>query len=1372
MTDSPKNQGSANATPPPAPPLPPAPPPLPPQSYAIKATSAFARLAHPFFYGSRPPSPQQNSPRVTSTIALGLQQPTSSPGASPIVSHKTGIPIAALDVSPRRTHAILAGREILKTIRVTPTSCSEDVNIRSAIIGYSAAHNTSPAALSSKYKEQLAVKDVKWSNGDYDHIVATAATNGRIAVFDLNRIGVELGRFHEHTRQVHRLAFNPHRGAWLLSGSQDATIRMWDLRVLSGSRGAVTFGSKHRFNGHSEAVRDVRWSPADGVEFATATDSGVIQRWDVRKENAPLMKINAHERACSAIDWHPDGKHLVSGSVDRLIKVWDFSSTDRRQKPCFQLRTPQSVSNVRWRPASWTRNDADTGDWQSTQVVTAYDQEDPRIHLWDLRRPHLPFREFDHYSHSATDMLWLSSDFLWSVNGEGIFTQADMNHTPQVIQRRRPCAVTWNPNGGIAFAHQRPRIQQPSKNLSVAEFLGHDSSSAPKEKNSFTDDAGDEPPLTSNRKRSNRMPYSRLSKSLSGPSSLSEDEMPHVVPLEKAVARSGVYGPTETGMIGRVPGATLDENIFAHIAQNYSSLLTNHLTGGNPSITLKPFLESFDHNAVQAERVGRFKLGQTWRIAKYVVSLELATRAKEQLRHESNPDSEKGLPQKDEQIGEKRAVNKELMAGKGSSQLFEGVAGPKSQTLATPELDNRSDITTPLARPMPGAEIGDNEKLNINDDPPDLNLLPPSTMGPTNWTLDPGNEMPHQVNEGEPLTTKELLTSPLSLSPGHLRERELAQREVLADGHRSAPLAIARPADWRLEEVRRFGHRDELQRHDHDQQAEGKRATLHDYNSIPNGVLSLDTVPHGTSRPPQPVAYTRHDSAESFPIFSASTDSSQRAKSFAGEPSSPQRKPDVSHLGDSPWSAIGESPLHSIPEHEDNSPCRGRGRCDSDASLSGMSFEVISSERDTVDLERPSVPLPLLAESSPVENSCEVTLFKIPFASSADKTKFAKPICSPEDCIDGTANISPSAKFLYPPWSPQSMLREAVRYYSSNSTVDLASAVHLLHKLHVIFRSIDDIIPQGERDLILQSYNDQLLRRKMFVEAAEVRIYCTPTYPAVYDYAQKDTFINVFCFQCNKPYDNPIRDNRRCHRCNVAQSPCTICMSRNPPEDWVLQAASLSNTSTPKLRSNSSFSTAQSRSEKNSMSTPVPNSTAYSKSEYEACLHGSARTLGLTLWSWCQGCGHGAHTACQIIWLSDISFSEGGCATPGCLHDCGPGPIREQNRASIKKARDAQSLRSPSASFAKRDAWTAGESKAVERVRGMLGVVATGGSGSAVSSPAPAVASGSASSMLSPKKVRLVTPGEQRRSQDVNPNSNSKRGGGNIFKGRNRGRSS
>ena len=116
--------------------------------------------------------------------------------------------------------------------------------------------------------------------------------------------------------------------------------------------------------------------------------------------------------------------------------------------------------------------------------------------------------------------------------------------------------------------------------------------------------------------------------------------------------------------------------------------------------------------------------------------------------------------------------------------------------------------------------------------------------------------------------------------------------------------------------------------------------------------------------------------------------------------------------------------------------------------------------------------------------------------------------------------------------------------------------------------------------------------------------------------------------------------------------------------------------------------------------------------------------------------------ACITTWLGDVSMSEGGCATPGCMHDCGPGPRREQKRATVleeSKRRDSAGRRA-GVGFVKRDPWAKAESRAVEKVRGMLGTAASGGSGNP---PTNGSSGGAPSGMVSPKKVRLVTPSEQ-----------------------------
>ncbi|KAK2757040.1 SEA (Seh1-associated) complex subunit [Arachnomyces sp. PD_36] len=1371
MSDPQRSNIPVTSAPPPAPPPPPPPPPpappLPPQRYANRATSALARFAHPFLYGSRPPSPQAEPVQETPVVS----RPTlaiSRSGASQTLTHKTGIPIEALDISPQRTHAVVAGREILKTIRVAQDHCAEEFNVRSAIISYASTHHVPGGAPSAKHKDQLAAKDVKWSHGEHDRIIATAAANGRIVIYDLHRPGIELARLHEHTRQVHRLAFNPHRSAWLLSGSQDATIRMWDLRQASGERGVVNAGSKNRFNGHSEAIRDIRWSQTDGVAFAVATDSGSIQRWDIRKGNAPIIKINAHEKACYAVDWHPDGKHLVSGGTDKQVKVWDFSATgDRRQKPAFQLRTPQPVMNVRWRPPSWSAGPSGPGDWQSTQVVTSYEHDDPRIHLWDFRRPHIPFRELDRYNSPASDLLWHSNDLLWTVNSEGIFTQSDIRYTPQVVQQRKTCSVSWNPNGDvIAFAQKRPKKRRLGVDFASTEFLDTHGEKGPSEEKpvasqSLTDESLDEAIITSSfRKRHGKASRMRPSKSLSNTPPTAEDTPP-IVSLDKALAKSGFFEPRQVGVVGRVSGTTMDPVLFKHFSENYSPLTKDNLAQGGWEDTLKILQEGFDRNAECAENASLSRLAQTWRLVKFAVAQELITRVEKQreLREQGKTGMKKKTSKDGSILGGSQVVDDDQKHDKLKKRLFKGVIETEGHNRVLPDPESTSNMTTPLAQPLPDSPIGvpqsaSSHATDLDNDFDDIQPLPPSVISSHYGTLDSNraadppnlevNVFQNNLRQTKSRSSDESRQSPGSLASERLKELTLQEASYASNGERSAPRAITGKADWRLQEPREYNN-NAIEEEEFGNKSGEKVFAIQDFQAAPNRPITIDTPNPEANKPQPPVNYPRHDSAESFLMFSASTDSSHRAKSM-GVSFSPKTRPGDSFQSEDSW-ASGNSALEEASQLKGDpfqiSPDKRNGS----QPLKNLSFEESPPNISTFELERSSSPLPFLAETNAIDDGV------------VERRMFCRP-SRPSNGTTGTKlshREEPSTPISADPtdrraWSAQAILREAVRYYSTSSPVDIQSAAHILHKIHVLFYACDEILPYEECELILKTYNEYLLRHSMHVEAAELRLLCAPDYPSVYHYAQQDTFINVYCFKCKKPYENPRRDNRRCYRCDTPQPPCSICMSREPPPEW-LENPPFQSPSTSQASNNPSPAATPQEDKPNSTSPAAPAPTFTPT---------PAHPGGTTLWSWCQGCGHGGHTICQQVWLTDLPLSEGGCATPGCFHDCAPGPRREQNRlqqiaAEEGRRREGLSGRKPSGSgfgFAKRDSWAAGESRAVERVRGMLG----GGFGSggnlaaaanaANTSPAPTghVTGGGGGTMLG-KKVRLVTPSEQGKEQ-------------------------
>lgn len=1222
------------------------------------------------------------------------------PGEPQTVTHKTGIAISALDISPERTHAVIAGKEILKTIQVSPDRSSEEFNIRNTVVSYASTHHD--AGVSMPHKDQLNVKDVKWSHGNHDRTIATAVANGRIVVYDLQRPGLQLCRFQGHNRQVHRLAFNPHLPSWLLSGSQDGTIRMWDLRSAPANRGTSTCGSKHSYQGNSDAIRDVRWSPSDGVVFATASDSGAIQMWDYRKVNAPLMRIAAHDRPCFAVDWHPDGKHIVSGGTDRQVKVWDFSSSaERRQKPTFQFRTPQAVTNVRWRHPSWVGESPASGEWQSFQVVTSYDKEDPRVHLWDLRRPHVPFREFDRYDSPASDLLWRSKDLLWTVGEAGIFTQTDVRYAPNVINRRPMCSVAWSPNGDfVAFSQQRPRRR--SRGVNATEFPhseeDEDSTGELSLSQSPADDIFDEAALaTSLRHRPVKSATSRSSKSLGNTPPGTVDLTP-VIPLEQALAKMAAPIPSQVGTIASIPGATNDPAIFRYLASHYTSIMDEDLEHKTQTEVLNSLIESLDHNAECADEVSLAKLAQTWRIVKFAILQELKRRARDR------PAKGKDRSSKDGGLMDRSRPDD---GHKIKNRLF------KSVMEAVPEAESTSNMSTPLAQPLPDSpkdswSSTDSQIPSLSDGAIDLDPLPPSVLSDHNgWGISDSD------TRRVPLPIGGVSSLNDARSSDYLRD---PTQEDLDGEQRSAPRAIAGKADWRRRNQPDFPR--ENSEDDYDQKLEDKRAAIRDYKQYPKKPLTLES-PMESSRPLRNEHF--QNSSESFSMFSTS-DGSHPSKSMGASYSSTgqleSQSLDTRQFATRPTATLRRGSILASTREE------------SEDEL----FDQIVSGTDQLHLERPSSPLPLITESTPLKRH------ETPLAAS-----------SLPQAMDGISRVqiplSPDGTDLKP-WGIEAILKEAVRYYhSSSSSIDIQTSAHLLHKLHILFRDCGQILPYEECEMIFKSYNEHLIRHSMDLEAAELRLSCVPTYNAVYDYAQSDSFINVYCYTCQRPFENSIQDNTRCYRCNTAQAACSICMSLDPPAEWVSEQQ-LDATPDPASETSSNHST------RSSVSTePVPASEIENLEPFTV-----PRPKGSALWTWCQGCGHGGHLACITTWLGDISTSEGGCATAGCSHDCGPGPRREQNRQALQaesKRRDSAS-RSAGVGLVKRDPWAKGESKAVEKVRGMLGVAgvaaATGGSGAGPvannSSPAP-ISPGA----MSPKRVRLVTPNEQEKSARTAPPS-------------------
>lgn len=174
-----------------------------------------------------------------------------------------------------------------------------------------------PVMLLKKNGHKGSVMSLAW-NTQFSNLIASGSEDTTVKIWDLNTQKC-LDTLKHHTDKVQCVKWHPEEKNVLLTGSYDRNVCLIDPSK-------PTKWNSYQLKADIESLA---WNPHQKQQFVASQENGVVVCYDFRNTKEPVWTIDAHKESCTDVAFHPFKKDiLMTCSSNGEMKYWNIEKKE------------------------------------------------------------------------------------------------------------------------------------------------------------------------------------------------------------------------------------------------------------------------------------------------------------------------------------------------------------------------------------------------------------------------------------------------------------------------------------------------------------------------------------------------------------------------------------------------------------------------------------------------------------------------------------------------------------------------------------------------------------------------------------------------------------------------------------------------------------------------------------------------------------------------------------------------------------------------------------------------------------------------------------------------------------------------------------